>query len=60
MRLYAGLYPLGAWSDPCEVICTCGYRERAVTCGDAQRLAWLHDETHWNGTAAQQLELFTR
>lgn len=56
MRLYAGLYPLGLWSDPCDVRCECGYLKRAAKCREAQRLAWQHDEAHQNGTVAKRLQ----
>jgi hypothetical protein len=59
-RLVAGLYPLGLWTDPCEVRCACGYHAVLETCERAQRDAWRHDATHGDASEkpVKQLSLF--
>jgi hypothetical protein len=47
VRVYAGLYPLGRWHDPCLVVCkSCGYQDHAPTLYAAQHVADAHDRAH--------------
>ena len=46
-RMYAGLYPTGAWADPCLVKCSaCTYTATAPNWTEAARLAFAHDWKH--------------
>jgi len=46
LRLYATLHPVGLWSEPCVIKCSCGFEARAPDCATAQQLAHAHDRTH--------------
>jgi hypothetical protein len=43
IRIYAGLYPTGLWTEPCWVRCGCGFAELAPSCRIAQLVAAAHD-----------------
>lgn len=60
MHLRAGIHPTGSWSEPCDVICPCGFRQQVSTCPEAQRVAAEHDAEHERGDLTQQLALFPK
>ena len=45
-RQLTTMHPTGQWTEPCWVVCQCGFELKAPDCASAQRVAWAHTAKH--------------